>query len=170
VHRALISALRFGDDGQTEEEAARLHDIAEHISMTERRSMAAERDATSRYIASFLADRVGASFEGKISGVTRFGLFIRLDETQADGLAPISSLGRERWRHDEAAHALVGEESGRRYPLGMRVEVRLEEAAPVSGGLIFTMLSEPLAPAPGFKRVRKSKQGFDRPRGKRRRK
>jgi ribonuclease R len=158
VHRALIRALKLGEDGQSQEEAARLNDIAEHISMCERRSMAAERDATSRYIASFLADRVGASFEGKVSGVTRFGLFIRLDETQADGLAPISSLGRERWRHDEAAHALVGEESGRRYPLGMRVEARLEEAAPVSGGLIFTLLTEPLPPAPGFKRARQSRQ------------
>jgi ribonuclease R len=83
-------------------------------------------------------------------------------------LAPISSLGRERWRHDEAAHALVGEESGRRYPLGMRVEARLEEAAPVSGGLIFTVLTEPLAPAPSFKRARRSKQTEPR-RGRRRR-
>ncbi|MBL8550185.1 MAG: ribonuclease R [Hyphomonadaceae bacterium] len=158
VHRALVSALKLGKDGQSEEEAARLGEIGEHISMTERRSMAAERDATSRYIASFLADRVGASFTGKVSGVTRFGLFIRLEETQADGLAPISTLGRERWHHDEAAHALVGEESGRRYPLGMKIEVRLEEAAPVSGGLIFTVLAEPLPPAPGFKRARRSRQ------------
>jgi ribonuclease R len=158
VHRALIAALKLGGDGQSEDERMRLPDIAEHISMCERRSMAAERDATSRYIASFLADRVGASFEGKVSGVTRFGLFIRLHETQADGLAPISSLGAERWVHDEAAHALVGEQSGRRYPLGMNVVARLEEAAPISGGLVFTVLTEPLPPLSGWRRTRRSAQ------------
>jgi ribonuclease R len=158
VHRALVAALKLGEDGQTEDERARLPDIAEHISMCERRSMAAERDATSRYIASFLADRVGATFEGKVSGVTRFGLFVRLNETQADGIAPISTLREERWRHDEAAHALVGEQTGRRFPLGMNVVVRLEEAAPISGGLVFSVLTEPLAPAPGWKRTRRSKQ------------
>ena len=158
VHRALIRALKLGDDGQSDDERTRLSDIAEHITMCERRSMAAERDATSRYIASFLADRVGATFAGKVSGVTRFGLFIRLEETQADGLAPISSLGTERWRHEEAAHALVGEDTGRRYPLGMSVEVRLEEATPISGGLLFKVISEPLAPAPGWRRTRQSGQ------------
>jgi len=151
VHRALIKALGLGDDGQTESEAAELDNIADHITLCERRSMAAERDATSRYIAAFLAERVNSVFEGRISGVTKFGLFIRLHETQADGLAPIATLGSDYWVHDEAAHALVGAESGRRYPLGMKVEVRLEEATPISGGLIFSVLSEPLAPAPGWK-------------------
>ncbi|MET0182107.1 MAG: ribonuclease R, partial [Caulobacterales bacterium] len=152
VHRALIKALGFGDDGQTNEEAAELERTAEHITMCERRSMAAERDATARYIASFLADRVGSTFEGRVTGVTRFGLFVRLDETQADGLAPVSSLGAERWVHDEAAHALVGEQSGERFSLGMKLQVRLEEATPVSGGLIFSVLSEPLPPVPGWRR------------------
>ncbi|MEZ6022341.1 MAG: S1 RNA-binding domain-containing protein [Hyphomonadaceae bacterium] len=135
--------------------------------------MAAERDATARYISAFLADRVGATFEGRVTGVTRFGLFIRLDETQADGLAPISSLGPERWLHDEKAHALVGEQSGQRFPLGMRVEVRLEEATPISGGLLFTVLSDAEPPQPGWKKSRQSRQTHGRERdyrrGKRRR-
>jgi ribonuclease R len=137
--------------------------------------MAAERDATARYISAFLADRVGNEFEGRISGVTRFGLFIRLTETQADGLAPISTLGNERWVHDEAAHALVGEHSGERFPLGMKVEVRLEEATPISGGLLFHVLTDPLAPAPGWRKSRQSRQSPHRggkrdvKRGKRRR-
>ncbi len=152
VHRALIRALRFGEDGLTQSEEAELEDIAEHITMCERRSMAAERDATSRYIASFLADRVGSTFEGRVTGVTRFGLFIRLDETQADGLAPVSTLGPQRWSHDEAAHALVGDETGQRFVLGMRVEVRLEEATPVSGGLLFTVLTDPLERSADWKR------------------
>ncbi|MCA8884968.1 MAG: RNB domain-containing ribonuclease, partial [Hyphomonadaceae bacterium] len=177
IHRALIRALKLGDDGATDAEEQRYEETAEHISETERQSMAAERDATARYISAFLADRIGANFEGRVTGVTRFGLFIRLDETQADGLAPISTLGNERWLHDEAAHALVGEHSGERYQLGMRVEVRLEEATPISGGLVFSLLTDPLPPAPGWRRSRPSQQtrgggkhrDRDAKRGKRRR-
>ncbi|MEQ1707753.1 MAG: ribonuclease R [Terricaulis sp.] len=169
VHRALIAALKLGKDGTTADEEKRLDTIAEHISQTERQSMAAERDAASRYIASFLADRVGATFEGRVTGVTRFGLFIRLDETQADGLAPIRSLGAEHWTHDEAAHALVGEASGARFPLGMRVEVRLEEATPISGGLLFSVLTDPQPPAPGWRKSRGARsRPFERDRGKQR--
>jgi ribonuclease R len=158
VHRELIRALKLGPDGVTDKEEARYAETAQHVSETERTSMAAERDATARYISAFLADRIGAEFEGRVTGVTRFGLFVRLDETQADGLAPISTLGAERWRHDEKAHALVGEQSGKRYPLGMRVEVRLEEATPISGGLVFTVLSDPEPPAPGWKKSHQSRQ------------
>ena len=153
VHRALIRALKLGNDGLTDREVAELGGIAEHITETERRSMAAERDAMDRYIAAFLEDRVGASFTGRITGVTRFGLFVRLDETGADGLIPVSSLGDEYFVHDDRAHALVGQRSGRRWPLGKTVEARLVEATPVTGGLVLEMLSEPdprdpNAPAP----------------------
>ena len=127
--------------------------IAEHVTETERRSMTAERDAMDRYIAAFLEDHVGATFSGRITGVTRFGLFIRLDETGADGLVPVSSLGREYFTHDDRSHALIGERSGSRFTLGRRVEVKLVEATPVTGGLVLEMLSEPEprdpnAPAP----------------------
>jgi ribonuclease R len=132
--------------------------------MTERRSMAAERDATERYVAAFLADRVGATFAGRISGVTRFGLFVKLKDTAADGLAPISTLGPQHWTHDEAAHALVGDMSGGRYLLGQEVEVRLEDAAPVSGGLVFQMLTDPLPPAPGWARSNRGRGGRPGPR------
>jgi len=173
IHRALIRALKLGDDGATDKEEQRYAETAEHVSETERKSMAAERDATARYISAFLADRIGAEFEGRVTGVTRFGLFVRLDETQADGLAPISTLGNERWIHDETAHALVGEQSGQRYPLGMRVEVRLEEATPISGGLVFYILTDPEPPLPGWKKSRQSKQSRgkerDGKRGKHRR-
>jgi ribonuclease R len=149
VHRGLVRALKLGDDGLSDEQAARLEEIADHITMTERRSMAAERDATERYIASFLADRVGAVFEGRISGVTRFGLFVKLTDTGADGLAPISSLGQERFYHDEAQHALIGASSGTRYHLGQSVEVRLREATPVSGGLVFELVGAEAASRSG---------------------
>jgi ribonuclease R len=146
VHRALIRALSLGDDGLTDRDIATMKETAEHITMAERRAMAAERDATDRYIAAFLADHVGAEFDGRITGVTRFGLFVRLAESGADGLVPVSSLGGEYFIHDDRAHALVGERSGVRWPLGMSVRVRLREATPITGGLLFEMLSEP-APA-----------------------
>jgi len=146
VHRALVSAMGLGDDGLTDRDISQMKDTAERITMAERRAMAAERDATDRYIAAFLSDRVGAEFEGKITGVTRFGLFVRLSETGADGLVPVSKLGTEYFIHDDKAHALVGERSGARWPLGKSVTVRLEEATPITGGLLFEMLSEPDAP------------------------
>jgi len=145
VHRGLIRALGLGDDGLAETDIARMKDTAERITMAERRAMAAERDATDRYVASFLAERVGAEFEGRITGVTRFGLFVRLAETGADGLVPIATLGTEYFRHDERAHALVGDRSGAQWRLGREVEVRLREATPITGGLLLEMLSEPEA-------------------------
>jgi ribonuclease R len=154
VHRALIRALKLGDDGLRDEEIPRLTDTARHITEAERRAMAAERDATDRYVAAFLAERQGAEFEGRITGVTRFGLFVRLTDTGADGLVPVSSLGSEYFIHDDRAHALVGEESGDRWPLGMKVEVRLQEATPITGGLIFEMLSNPEPGQPGQRRPR----------------
>jgi ribonuclease R len=166
VHRALIRALKLGEDGLSDGEAGQLEATAEHISMCERRSMAAEREANDRYIASYLADRIGHEFDGRISGVTRFGLFVKLDETNADGLVPVSTLGAERFVHDEAAHALVGTSSGVRHQLGQRVRVALQEATPINGGLVFELLSEPLAPAPGW---RKSIGAFTAPRPKSRR-
>ncbi|MGU3360025.1 ribonuclease R [Methylobacterium sp. M6A4_1b] len=143
VHRALISAGRLGSDGLSSEmSVAALDQIGEQISAAERRAMAAERETIDRLIAHHLADRVGATFTGQISGVTRSGLFIKLDETGADGFVPISTIGADYYRHDEARHALVGERSGETHRLGDRVEVRLVEAAAVAGALRFELLSE----------------------------
>jgi ribonuclease R len=159
VHRALIRALGLGDDGLTDRDIAQIKDTAERITFAERRAMAAERDATDRYVAAFLADRVGAEFTGRITGVTRFGLFVRLAETGADGLVPVSSLGGEYFVHDDRAHALVGERTGARWPLGMTVEVRLREATPLTGGLLFEMLSDPAPPDKSAPRPRLGVRG-----------
>ena len=139
VHRALIRAHGFGDDGLTDREAGRLGEIAEHISMTERRAMAAERDSTDRYVAAFMEDRVGATFDARITGVTRFGLFVRLRDTGAEGLLPARELRGEYFRHDERKHALVGDHTGTVFKLGDSVSVRLSEAAPLTGGLRFEL-------------------------------
>ncbi|MCZ6863031.1 MAG: ribonuclease R [Alphaproteobacteria bacterium] len=140
VHRALIGALGLGKDGIGRDDQPALAGIAEHISSTERRAAVAERDANDRFTAAFLAERVGAEFSGVINGVTRFGLFITLDETGADGLAPISSLPDDFYVHDEAHHRLVGRRKRRVYSLGEAVEIRLAEANAVTGGLIFELL------------------------------
>jgi len=152
VHRALIRALGLGDDGLTDADVARIKDTADHITLTERRAMAAERDAIDRYVAAFLADQVGATFAGRITGVTRFGLFVRLNDTGADGLVPVSSLGDEYFIHDAALHALVGERTGARWRLGRTVEVKLKEATPITGGLLLDMLSDPEPPEKGAPR------------------
>ncbi|HEY4263891.1 MAG TPA: ribonuclease R [Micropepsaceae bacterium] len=139
VHRALIRGLKLGDGGLSDSDAARLKEIADHISMTERRAMAAERDSVDRYVAAFMEDRVGAEFDGRVTGVTRFGLFLRLKETGADGLLPIRALGTEFFQHDEKRHALVGDRTGTLYRLGDIIRVRLAEAAPLTGGLRFDL-------------------------------
>jgi ribonuclease R len=143
VHRALIRALDLGDGALPQgEDAGALGEIAARISAAERRAMAAERETVDRLIAHFLADRIGATFEGRISGVTRAGLFVKLDDTGADGLIPIRTIGSEYFRYQEAGHMLVGERSGETHRLGDRIAVRLVEAAPVAGALRFELLSE----------------------------
>jgi ribonuclease R len=143
VHRALIRALKAGSDGlpanTTREQLA---EIGARISAAERRAMAAERETVDRLIAHHLADRIGATFQGRISGVVRSGLFIKLAETGADGFVPAATIGADYYRFDEGRHALVGDRTGETYRLGDPVEVRLVEAAPVAGALRFELLSE----------------------------
>jgi ribonuclease R len=139
VHRSLIGALGFGADGLTADEAARLEDTCEHITRTERRAAQAERDATDRYMAAFMADKVGSLFEARISGVTRFGLFVTLLETGASGMIPLAGLPDDFWMHDEATQSLSGRRSRVVFHLAQAVTVRLAEARPVTGGLLFQM-------------------------------
>jgi len=143
VHRGLIRAQRFGADGLPDsQDLAALNEIAAQISAAERRAMKAERETNDRLIAHFLADRIGASFEGRVSGVTRAGLFIKLDDTGADGFVPARTLGNDYFRYEEAMHAMVGSRGGETHRLGDRVTVKLVEAAPVAGALRFELLSE----------------------------
>ena len=142
VHRGLISALRQGADGLDDEAADILPELGEQISATERRAMVAEREAKDRYLAAFLESRRGAAFTGRISGVARFGLFVTLDDIGADGLVPIGTLADDYYIHDEHRHALVGDRTGREYPLGAAVEVRLVEADVITGSLRFELIEE----------------------------
>ena len=140
VHRALIAGHGWGKDGLSAWDVENLDETAKLISDSERRSMAAERDTTDRYLAAFLADRVGSTFAGRISGVQRFGLFVRLDETGADGLIPIRAVGREFFHYDETTQTLMGADTGLTIGIGQRVVVKLAEAVPVTGGLVLELV------------------------------
>jgi ribonuclease R len=143
VHRALIAALKLGEDGLPQgTTVASLRDIGERISICERRAMAAERDTIDRLIAHHLADSIGTIFEGRIAGVTRAGMFVKLAESGADGFIPAATIGGDYYAHDESAHALVGSRTGETYRLGDRVQVKLVEAAPVAGALRFEIISD----------------------------
>lgn len=165
VHRALIKAHGWGDDGLTPEDIERLEATAQHISDTERRSMMAERDTTDRYLAAFLSDRIGAEFAGRISGIARFGVFVKLDETGADGLIPIRSLGSEYFHFDADAGTLMGSDTGVMIGLGQRVTVKLVEAAPVTGGIALELLTLQNAELPGGSGKGRMGRGT-RPKGK----
>ena len=141
VHRGLISALDLGKDGLPEGFESKLEAIGAEISTAERRAMLAERDTIDRLIALWMSDQIGATFQGRIAGVVKSGLFIRLEETGADGFVPASTIGLDYYRYDEGSHALVGDKSGETYQLGDQVEVRLVEAAPFAGALTFELLS-----------------------------
>jgi ribonuclease R len=163
VHRALIRALKLGSDGLPDAvDTAALAEIGASISATERRSMAAERETADRLIAHFLADRIGATFEGRISGATRAGLFVKLDETGADGFIPARFIGDDYFRFHEDKRALIGDRTGETHRLGDRVKVRLVEAAPVAGALRFELLSDGRVEA-GGRHVRRQR-GEDRAR------
>ena len=142
VHRALVTSLGFGADGLSADDIARLPETAEMISDAERRAMAAERETIDRLIAAFLSKHTGATFRGRIGGVVSAGLFIKLDDNGADGFVPVTTLGREYFVYDKARHALIGERSGDTYQMGDRLEVKLIEATPVSGGMRFEVVSE----------------------------
>jgi ribonuclease R len=139
VHRSLVEAYKLGPGGLTEGEATSMERIGESISMLERRAMEAERDTIDRYVAAFLSERVGEVVEARITGVLNFGFFATVEGIGGDGLVPARDLGREYFRYDEAAKALVGEETGETYASGMKLKLRLAEANPVSGALRFEL-------------------------------
>lgn len=137
VHRCLLSKLKLGRDGLQEDASTDLEEIAEHISMTERRSASAERETVDRFTAAYLQDRIGATFEGTINGVSRFGLFVTLKDTGADGIVPIKRLPNDYYEVFEDIHTLAGRNSGFSFSVGGAISVRLTDADPITGGIAF---------------------------------
>jgi ribonuclease R len=149
VHRALVDAYKLEQpappgsipptSGLSDRDRASLQQVSDAISQTERRAMEAERDTIDRYVAAWLSGRVGEVFETRITGVQAFGFFATIVGLGGDGLVPISTLGGEYFRHDEAAHALVGSDSGTTYASGDRLKLKLAEANPLTGALKFVL-------------------------------
>jgi ribonuclease R len=146
VHRALIRAKRLGDGGLPEA-SVDWHELGAWVSRCERVAMEAERGARSRFTAALLAERIGSAFDATVVSVQRFGLFVQLSETLADGLVPIGSLGAEFFAHDPGRHALIGQESGSVFALGDRVRVELVEVDALAGQLTFRLLEHSPGPA-----------------------
>jgi ribonuclease R len=151
VHRSLIRAYDLGEGGLTKEEDVLIGEIASHISKTERNSMEAERNSVDRFTASYLESRIMAEFSGRISGVTKFGLFVRLDENGADGLVPIRSLPDDYYVHNEDSHALIGRRTKRVFRLCAPVRVRVREADRLTGSTVLEIVNgEAGADIPGY--------------------
>ncbi len=168
VHRGLVRTLGGEEDAlPLNTTVEMLAEVAADISATERRAMAAERETVDRLIAHHLADQIGATFSARVTGATKAGLFVCLDETGADGFVPAATIGQDYYRFDEARQALVGDRSGEMHRIGDRVEVKLVEAAPVAGALRFELLSEGSYVGKGrgkftAGRARTGKPGFSR--------
>ena len=163
VHRALVSSFQLGEGGLPSAEAEQFTEIGEHISMLERRAMEAERETIDRYVAAFLADKVGQILRCRITGVQSFGFFATVEDLGGDGLVPAAILGNEYFRYEEASRALVGEETGETYRVGQHLELKLAEANPASGALRFELPEGKFAGAPRVSqrrdRVRGGKRG-----------
>jgi len=159
VHRSLIAGLGLGPGGMAADEAAGLVDAADHITLTERRAAAAEREAVDRYLAAYMADKVGNRFAARVSGVTRFGLFVTVEESGASGLIPMKALPDDYWDYDQVSQTLTGRRTRRVFALAEPVEVRLTEATPVTGGLIFRLLDETAAPVSRTGGMRRGRHG-----------
>jgi len=140
VHRALIDAMGLGAGGLGDMDADTVQRLAEQTSTFERRAMLAERDALDRFTAIYLQDQVGGQFAARISGITRFGMFVSLAETGASGIIPMRSLSNDFFDFDEVAIQLVGRRTGQVWRLGERLTVRLKEASGVTGGLAFEIV------------------------------
>jgi ribonuclease R len=167
VHRALVSVHDWGDDGLSEWDMQHIAETAELISAAERRAMAAERETVDRLVAAHLSEQTGTVFEARISGATKAGLFVALNESGADGFVPISSLGTDYFVYDEARRSLIGERSGETFRLGDPVRVKLVEATPVAGGLRFEMVSSGTPGKPLPRHAAGARHQHERRRGRR---
>ena len=141
THRAIIETINRGQNPLCEFGPGELEAIGESISICERRSMLAERDTVDRYLAAFFSDRLGLEVLGTISGVARFGIFVKIDESGADGLVPVSTIGNEYFRYNREKQVLVAERTGLVLGLGKRVLVRLVETNALTGGLTLQLIS-----------------------------
>ncbi len=158
-----MTSNKLGDGGLPPSDAEDFARIGEQISMLERRAMEAERDTIDRYVAAFLADRVGQILACRISGVQPFGFFATVEGLGGDGLVPAAILGQEYFRYDEAARALIGVDSGETFRQGQRLELKLVEANPATGSLRFELPEGKFGGAPRVTQRRDRVRGGPKP-------
>ena len=172
VHRALVGAYGLelrapkGKDipdrsSLSQDDYENMGRVGEMISGHERRAMEAERETIDRYVAAYLAAHVGEVMPARITGVQNFGFFATVEGLGGDGLVPVSTMGAEHFFYDEAGKALQGVESGDRYTVGQRLELRLAEADPISGSLRFELPDSP-APRGGPMKRDRTRPGIKR--------
>ncbi len=125
MHRAIRHVLHGGKAADFPHDHAELVGLGEHCSMTERRADEAVRDAVEWLKCEYMLDKVGQVFDGIITGVTGFGLFVELRGVFVEGLIHVTSLRNDYYRFDPVGHRLQGERSGQIYRLGDRVRVRV---------------------------------------------
>ncbi len=105
--------------------AEALEKQCEHSSLMERKAMDAERQSSKYKQVEYMTDRIGQVFEGTISGVTKFGFFVELNDNKCEGLVPIDSLIDDLYVYDEKQHAIIAYHKKRKYQLGASVKVRV---------------------------------------------
>jgi ribonuclease R len=146
VHRsvkAVLAGKQYQPSGMTWQQ------LGVHTSMAERRADEAARDVTNWLKCHFMQDKIGEDFDGTISGVTSFGLFVTLDGLNIDGLVHITELGRDYFHFDAGRHALIGERSGRTFQLAERLRVKVARVDLEQAKIDFTLAEEVAsAPAP----------------------
>lgn len=176
IHRALVKAYEMPEGGELPEDLTvnDFEDIGEHLGITERKATNAERDIIARFISAFLTPSIGSLFEVKISGMSSAGIFVRIDNLGAEGLIPMSSLPNDTYALPSGNMELVGETTGRRFKFGDSLKVKLLEASPITGGLIFKYIDEEEGTdyiekggsfRGGFKKVRAQKKAKTRHEG-----
>ncbi|MFQ3355286.1 MAG: ribonuclease R [Paracoccaceae bacterium] len=155
IHRALIEVNHWTKEQAISQSSQELKAIGENISSSERKSMMAERDTVDRYLAAYLSEQVNVEIEGTISGVARFGVFVKLDGSGADGLVPVSTIGNEYFVYNRDTQTLSGEKSGLLLRIGKRVLVSLTEVVPLTGGLKLELLKLEGKDVPTFRKARR---------------
>lgn len=123
VHRGIVHIIEGNAAATFNYSQQQVLELAEHCSMTERRAEEASRDAVQRLKCAFMEDKVGESFNGMVSSVTSFGLFVVLDDIYIEGLIHISNLPVDYYHFDEITHTLRGERGGKVFRLGQRLKV-----------------------------------------------
>jgi ribonuclease R len=139
VHRAIKAVLARRE---YKPQGASWPELGEHCSFTERRADDATRDVEAWLKCYFMQDKVGETYDGTISGVTSFGIFVTLDDLNIDGLVHVTELGRDYFHFDAARHAMIGERSGRVFQLAGRLRVKVARVDLETTKIDFTLADE----------------------------